>query len=139
MQNEGCRISIHQNDICDIYLFISDIFILCTCLKIYKGHLSVHTSWDKCRYYAIPRSGWTRSSFKVDITTLILTLIYTVILLILVRHYDYVECSSLWLQLIRLGIRGKMINIIRSMYQNVRYRLKYNNNFSDSFECYIGV
>jgi len=40
---------------------------------------------------------------------------------------------------IRLGIRGTMINNIRSMYQNVRSRVKYNNKLSDSFECYMGV
>ena len=55
------------------------------------------------------------------------------------KAFDYVERNSLWLKLIRLGIRGKMINIIRSMYQNVRSRVKHNNNLRDSFECYIGV
>jgi len=36
------------------------------------------------------------------------------------KAHDYVKRTSLWLKLIGLRIRGKRINIMRAMYQNVR-------------------
>jgi len=40
------------------------------------------------------------------------------------KAFDNVEGNYLWFLLIRLGIRGKIVNIIRSMYQNFRLRVE---------------
>lgn len=45
----------------------------------------------------------------------------------------------IWYKLIKLGVRGKMLDIIKSMYENVRSRVKYNNTLSDDFICLLGV
>ena len=34
---------------------------------------------------------------------------------------------------------GKIFHIIRSMYDNVKSRVKYMSQLSDSFECKLGV
>ena len=39
------------------------------------------------------------------------------------KAFDYVGRDVLWFKLIRLGVRGKMLNIIKSIYCNVRSRL----------------
>ena len=31
------------------------------------------------------------------------------------------------------------MNVIKSMYQNVKSKVKYNNELSDSFNSYLGV
>ena len=32
-----------------------------------------------------------------------------------------------------------MLNIIKSMYQNIKSKVKFNGTLSDSFECQLGV
>ena len=57
----------------------------------------------------------------------------------LTKAFDYINRDILWHKLIKLGIRAKILNIIRSMYENVKSRVKYNNRLSEEFECYLGV
>ena len=55
------------------------------------------------------------------------------------KAFDYVVRDNLWMKLVHIGIRGKMLNIIQSMYNNVKSRVKYLNQLSDCFECCLGV
>jgi len=43
------------------------------------------------------------------------------------RAFDYVERNSLWSKLIKLGIRGKMMTILKSMNSSVKSRVRFNN------------
>jgi len=36
------------------------------------------------------------------------------------KAFDYVVRSNLWQELIRLGVRGKLLNVIRSMYDCIK-------------------
>ena len=55
------------------------------------------------------------------------------------KAFDYLVRDIIWLKLIKLGVRGKILDIIRSMYQNVKSKVKYDNSISSSFECSLGV
>jgi len=55
------------------------------------------------------------------------------------KAFDYVVRDNLWLKLIKLGLRGNILNIIKSMYDNVKSRVKHMNSLSNSFECQLGV
>ena len=55
------------------------------------------------------------------------------------KAFDYVVRDIIWFKLIKLGVRGKILDIIRSMYQNVKSKVKYDNSISTSFECSLGV
>ncbi|KAL4240483.1 hypothetical protein ACF0H5_001275 [Mactra antiquata] len=55
------------------------------------------------------------------------------------KAFDYVVRDNLWSKLIKLGVRGKILNIIKSMYQSVKSRVKYCNQLSDSYTCALGV
>ena len=44
------------------------------------------------------------------------------------QAFDYVERDILWYKLIKIGIRGHMLDIIKSMYNTVKSRVKNNNN-----------
>ena len=45
----------------------------------------------------------------------------------------------MWSKLLKVGIRGKVINVIRSMYENIKSRVKSDNNLSNDFSCLLGV
>ena len=53
--------------------------------------------------------------------------------------FDYVVRDNLWFKLIKFGIRGKILNIIKSMYSGVKSRVKYCNQLGVSFTCMLGV
>ena len=55
------------------------------------------------------------------------------------KAYDYVVRDNLWFKLIKFGIRGKILNIIKSMYSGVKSRVKYCKHLGDSFTCMLGV
>ena len=55
------------------------------------------------------------------------------------KAFDYISRENLWMKLIKLGKSGKIFNIIKSIYSNVKSRVKYMNQLSDSFECLLGV
>ena len=52
---------------------------------------------------------------------------------------DYVVRDALWYKLIQIGVRGKILNFIQSMYRNIKSRLKYDNIISDEFSSFLGV
>ena len=56
------------------------------------------------------------------------------------KAFDFIVRDIIWYKLIKLGVRGKMLNIVRSMYNVVKSKIKFNNEIShDSFTCYLGV
>ena len=55
------------------------------------------------------------------------------------KAFDYVVRGHLWMKLIKLGIRGNILNIIKSMYCAVKSRVKLGNKLSDVFECSLMV
>lgn len=55
------------------------------------------------------------------------------------KAFDYVVRENLWYKLIKLGLRGKILNIIKSMYRSVKSRVKYCNKLGNEFYCKLGV
>ena len=55
------------------------------------------------------------------------------------KAFDYVVRDNLLLKLIKIALRGNILNIIKSIYDNVKSRVKYMNSPSKSFECQLGV
>ena len=41
--------------------------------------------------------------------------------------------------MIKIGVRGPMLDIIKSMYNTVKSKVKNNNTTSKAFSCNIGV
>ena len=48
------------------------------------------------------------------------------------RAFDSVTHSKLWQKLVRCGITGKLLNVIRSMYGKIKSCVKLNGKCSDS-------
>lgn len=55
------------------------------------------------------------------------------------KAFDYVVRDILWFKLLQYGIRGKILDVIVSMYKNVKSKVKFNNELSEEFSCMTGV
>lgn len=55
------------------------------------------------------------------------------------KAFDYVVRNILWYKLIKEGVRGKILDIIKSMYNAVKSKVKHENALSEAFTCNIGV
>lgn len=49
------------------------------------------------------------------------------------KAFDYVVRDILWFKLIQYGIRGKILDVIVSMYKNVKSKVKFDNELSEEF------
>ena len=57
-----------------------------------------------------------------------------------IKAFDYVVRDNLWFKLVKLGLRGNSLNIVKSMYQNVKSRVKMCNIVcGNEFFCSLGV
>ena len=55
------------------------------------------------------------------------------------KAFDYIVRENIWYKLIKYGLRGKILDIIKSMYTSVKSRVKYCNNLGNEFMCSLGV
>ena len=55
------------------------------------------------------------------------------------KSFDSIYRNTLWLKLFKLGIRGKLLRIIRDMYQKFKSCVKCCNSYSDYFEYAVGL
>ena len=57
------------------------------------------------------------------------------------RFYKSVRLvrENMWYKLLKAGILGKIMNVIRSMYENIKSKVKYDNLLSNDFTCLLGV
>ena len=55
------------------------------------------------------------------------------------KAFDFLSRDVIWYKLIKLGVRGKMLNVVISIYEEVKSKVKYNNSLSETCDCYLGV
>ena len=55
------------------------------------------------------------------------------------KAFDYVVRENLWYKLIKCGVRGKILNVIMSMYASIRNKVLHNGEVSESYTCNLGV
>ena len=55
------------------------------------------------------------------------------------KAFDYIVHDILWFKLVEIGVRGKMLNVIKSIYSNLKSRVKFDNRVSSDFTCCLGV
>ena len=55
------------------------------------------------------------------------------------KAFDYIVRDILWFKLVEIGVRGKMLNVIKSIYSNLKSRVKFDNRVSSDFTCCLGV
>ena len=55
------------------------------------------------------------------------------------KAFDSVSRTALWYKLIKSGIDGQILSIIRSLYENIKLRVKSLNTISDLYDCELGL
>ena len=55
------------------------------------------------------------------------------------KAYDLIDRNSLWFKLIKSGIDGKLLRVLRSMYSNVKLCIKHMGNVSKFFDSNLGL
>lgn len=55
------------------------------------------------------------------------------------KAFDYVVRDILWYKLIKLGVRGKILDVVMSMYKHIKSCVKLNSNINAGFNCDLGV
>ena len=55
------------------------------------------------------------------------------------KAFDYIDRNFLWHKLIGLGIRGRIFDVIQSMYSAVKSRVQVGAEKNDEFKCLLGV
>jgi exonuclease III len=55
------------------------------------------------------------------------------------KAFDSIVHDKLWLKLFRSGISGKMLQVIKSIYKNVKSCVRVNGKFSDFFKYNCGL
>ena len=55
------------------------------------------------------------------------------------KAFDYVVRENLWHKLLKVGIKGKVLDIIMAMYKTVKTSVFMNGESSEQFECKLGV
>ena len=55
------------------------------------------------------------------------------------KAFDSVSRTALWYKLIKSGIDGKVFNLIRSLYDQIKLRVKCLNSLSDLYSCDLGL
>ena len=55
------------------------------------------------------------------------------------KTFDYIVHDILRFKLVEMGVHGKMLNVIKSIYSNLKSRVKFDNRVSTDFTCCLGV
>ena len=55
------------------------------------------------------------------------------------KAFDSVDHVQLWRRLVKLGTTGKLLNVIKSMYQQIKSCVRFNEETSDSYKCFKGL
>jgi hypothetical protein len=55
------------------------------------------------------------------------------------KCFDTISRNALWFKLLKHNINGKLIKVIRSMYDDIQLCVKHANNVSDFFSCKTGL
>lgn len=54
------------------------------------------------------------------------------------KAFDMVWREGLWYKLVKEKVNGKIFNVIRNMYDNIRSCVMLNQQTSDTFVCNAG-
>ena len=55
------------------------------------------------------------------------------------KAFDSVSRTALWYKIIKSGLDGKLLSIIRSLYDKIKLRVKCFNSLSDLYTCEVGL
>ena len=55
------------------------------------------------------------------------------------KAFDSIDHLKLWRRLVKHGVRGKLLNVIKCMYRQIKSCVKFHGQYSDFYTCYKGL
>ena len=55
------------------------------------------------------------------------------------KAFDLLVKENIFYKLMKYGVSGKILQLIKSLYLNIKSRVKFDNKLSDSFSCFLGA
>jgi hypothetical protein len=92
--------------------------------------------------------GFRKGKSTVDAIFILMSLVqkylnenkrFYVIFVDMMKCFDSIYRNALWLKMYKCGIQGKILRIIRNMYQKVKSCVKLCSNYSDYFNYAVGL
>ncbi len=128
---EGHIVPIHKKGNIDIVNNYRGITLLSTVGKLFTRILNNRlTDWaEKYYVYVESQAGFRKNMSTVDHIFVLHGLISHVInkgcklfcsFIDFSKAFDYIVRENMWYKLIKLGVRGKLLNVIKSMYANIK-------------------
>lgn len=147
---EGYIIPLHKKGSINDVKNYRGITLLSTLGKLFTRILNNRlNNWaEKYRIYIDAQAGFRKNMSTVDNIFVLNGLITKAIgnhgklfcaFIDFSKAFDYVVRENLWQKLIKSGVRGKMLDVIISMYQNIKSKVKFDNKLSKEFTCSLGV
>lgn len=62
-----------------------------------------------------------------------------VIIVDMMKCFDSIDRNGLWLKMYNFGIRGKLLRIVRDMYQKIKSCVKLCSSYSEYFQYAVGL
>ena len=149
--SEGLIVPLHKKGDLDDTANYRGITLLSTIGKLFSKIINNRLSvWgDKYNVYIEAQAGFRKGMGTVDNIFVLQGIISHILnqnkkrytaFIDFTKAFDFDVRDIIWYKLIKLGIRGKILNIVRSMYNVVKSKIKYNNEIShESFTCFLGV
>jgi hypothetical protein len=147
---DGLLIPLHKSGSVNITNHFRGITLLPVLGKLFTGILSNRLdSWaERNRIYIEGQNGFRRGRGTVDSIFILSQAIqqyiqkgkrlYTMFV-DFQKAFDYIVHDNLWFKLINVGIEGKMLRIITSMYRHVKSKVFMNGAKSEAFRVNLGV
>ena len=145
--SEGFIVPIHKKDDKNEVTNYRGITLLSAMGKVFTRVLNNRlNSWaETYGVYVEAQSGFRKNMSTIDNIFVLKSLISHFL-----NRNEYLYCifidftkavvrDVIWYKLLKIGVRGRMLNIITSIYNNVKSKVKYNNLLSGTFTCNIGV
>ena len=148
--SEGFVIPVHKKGDIEKAENYRGITLLSTLGKLFTRILNNRLNiWaEKYHVYIEAQAGFRKSMGTIDNIFIINSLITQILnenkklyvaFIDFTKAFDFIVHDILWYKLIKIGVRGKILNIIRSMYKTVKSRVKYHNELSEEYSCRLGV
>ncbi|MES9880123.1 MAG: reverse transcriptase family protein, partial [Sedimenticola sp.] len=148
--SEGYIVPLHKKGNTNDVGNYRGITLLSTIGKLFSRILNNRlTNWAETYYvYVESQAGFRKHMSTVDHVFILHGIITNLInqgkklycaFIDFTKAFDYIVRENIWFKLIRIGIRGNMLNVIKSMYENIKSRVKFNNQLSEEFSCMLGV
>ena len=55
------------------------------------------------------------------------------------KAFDLIDRKYMWLKMIKAGVNGKVLNVVKSLYNHAKSCISSNGKMSDFFTCNVGV